>query len=258
MQRAFNHMESKIEFLVEILHSQGLEIFINTENNRTAIRPGNSPVLTPEFKKILGRYWTGLDAFIKGETVHDFGISVEKGSDTKNDPFFDEMYRRTFPTLDTIARTQSSASKVQKSGCDVVIILSSGREIRLDEKRRFGTFTDIALEYKHVYSGGGSADGWIEKDLAIEYLAYGIIRLKQGYIIPWIDLQKVWRKNKAEWIRNGINKEQGFFNAEAKNDGYISHSCCVPADVLMREIAGIYAVDLNHPGSAKQSQDSLF
>ena len=104
-------------------------------------------------------------------TIHDFKERLDYSLQASHEPFWDAVYEKAFPTM-TSLMTVSDMDK-QRLGIDRVIFLRNGKEILVDEKKREQVWPDILLEYISVDTTG--APGWIEKDLAIDYISYSFI-----------------------------------------------------------------------------------
>jgi hypothetical protein len=107
----------------------------------------------------------------------------------------------------------------QRLGIDRLILLSSGRVLAIDEKKREQDYNDILLEYLSNDSTG--APGWIEKELQIDYLAYAFMPSKRVYLFPWDMLRRAWLHYKADWLKK-------YQIPPARNKGYCTHSVAVP------------------------------
>ena len=74
------------------------------------------------------------------------------------------------------------------------------------------------------------APGWIEKDLAIDYLAYAFMPSRTVYLFDWLMLRRAWGQFGDEWKRK-------YKIPPAQNNGYKTHSVAVPIKVLRNAVA---------------------
>lgn len=136
------------------------------------------------------------------------------------------LYKKTFPTLVSITDLSSDGIH-QRKGIDKAILLSNSKVVYIDEKVRRANYGDIALEY--ISNDVKNTDGWVCKDLLCDYIAYVFLNEKQMYLLPVVQLQSAWRKNKKAWLELYKTKK-------AKNNGYNTLFCPVPINTLYAAI----------------------
>lgn len=156
-------------------------------------------------------------------TVHSFDLQLKVSEDADATAFFEEMYFRAFPNF--VARfTTPGNTDAQRRGIDCLVYLANDRILKIDEKLRPDkAYNDILLEY--TSNTRTKAPGWMEKDLAVDYLAYGVKATGRAYLLDWLILQRAWRANKAAW------KKQ-YPVVSARNEGYETLSTPIPVGVL--------------------------
>ena len=127
-------------------------------------------------------------------SCHSFRESLERGESARNEPFWLAVYQKAFPglvsTVRNDCRNQSAGNAAQYAGIDRWLCMSSGKVIAVDEKVRDKDYGDILLEY--LSNDRTNAPGWIEKDLAIDWLAYAVMPSKRCYLFPWLLLRRSW------------------------------------------------------------------
>jgi len=155
--------------------------------------------------------------------MNDFQECYDIAESGKCEPFWDEVYHRAFPNMTNHMRGQKTKCQSQIFGVDRIIYLENGKTITIDEKVRTKVRDDIALEY--ISNDQKNTPGWIEKDLAIDYLAYAFLPAKRAYLFDWRMLKRVWAKYGSDW-------KTKYFIAKAPNRFYTTYSVCVPIDVL--------------------------
>lgn len=52
--------------------------------------------------------------------------------------------------------------------------------------------------------------GWMQKDLQIDYLAYGFLMSRRCYLFPWLLLQAAWRDHQTKWLEDAEANRGGF------------------------------------------------
>jgi hypothetical protein len=167
--------------------------------------------------------------------IHDFHERLAFSEAAGTEPFWDAVYRKAFPTLVGHMQT-TGATASQRAGIDRVIHLANGKTLYVDEKKRERDYADILLEY--VSNDRTGAPGWIEKDLAIDYLAYAFMPSQRCYLFPWLILRRAWIGFGAKW------KEQ-YKPVKAQNNTYATWSIPVPILVLRRAVSTAMIIDVD-------------
>lgn len=159
--------------------------------------------------------------------VHSFAESLALSQQQADNPIWDAVYRKAFPSFLTMACVRKDGW-AQRGRIDRVITLESGRTITVDEKVRAKDYGDILLEYWSDEARG--VRGWVAKDLACDYIAYAVLPSRVCYMLPFQALRRAWRDNCREWIT-------AYGRIEAKNQGYVTVSVGVPAARVLRAIS---------------------
>ncbi len=131
--------------------------------------------------------------------MNHFNADLQFGNQASHAAFWDEIYRKAFPDMvGSVVVNQDCPG--QRIGIDRVIQLRSGKTLKVDEKKRRGTYSDILLEY--MSNDTTRAPGWMAKEgLQIDYLAYAFMPKNTAYLFPWLTLRRVWLHDGARWIR---------------------------------------------------------
>lgn len=166
--------------------------------------------------------------------VHQFRERLEWSEAQRDEPFWDVVYRKAFPNLVNHMPTPGDVAS-QRMGIDRVVFLANSRTIHIDEKKRGKEYGDILLEYVSVDTTG--APGWIEKDLAIDFLAYAFIPSGRCYLFSWPLLRLAWQNNKERW-------KTIYRPVIARNNGYKTFSLPVPIPELQRSIARALLIEV--------------
>ena len=150
--------------------------------------------------------------------------------------FWNEVYIKAFP--DMIRSEICSDLNWQKQGVDRVVYLATGHSIHIDEKVRREVWPDILLEY--LSNSRTGAPGWINKQLSIDYLAYGFLPTKRVYLFPWQMLRRAWIKYGESW-------QKDHKNIRAQNVGYHTMSVAIPIKELRSKVNNATIIQLeNH------------
>jgi len=166
---------------------------------------------------------------------NDFRKDLEFSELASEEGFWQEIYQKAFSDM-IFAQQVKGKVQSQYLGIDRVVHLGSGKTIYIDEKKRRKNYSDIALEDRHI-GPNYNAEGWMNKDLIIDYLAYAFMPNKTAYLLPWLSLKRAWNENGRSWYRLAKNKTSGFFISKAPNKNYTTYSVCVPIPVLLAEIS---------------------
>lgn len=169
--------------------------------------------------------------------IHDFDSSLVKSREVEDMPFWEECYRQAFPELTYIQSCKTDGVQ-QRSGIDRVIILSTGKQYTVDEKVRFKSFDDIALEFELKYNNGNTVRGWVCKPLMCDFIAYAIAPLGKCYMLPVAQLQQAWNKHSKEWLNT-------YPIIESKNRSHITRSVCLKPRDLFKAIGECLRVYFN-------------
>jgi len=128
----------------------------------------------------------------------------------------------------------------QRLGIDRSITLENSKQILIDEKVRSVDYGDILLE--HLSDRERGVLGWVEKQLLCDFIAYAVLPSKKCYLLPVVQLQTAWDKNKLEWIHLYSNKV-----AKNQTSGrcWETVSTPVPVSVVFREIGQALRIDFD-------------
>lgn len=159
--------------------------------------------------------------------IHDFQESLQSSHAASDLPIWLEIYRQAFPDL-SAAIDHRQDGEHQRAGIDRSVILSNSKQILIDEKIRWKSYPDIALEYWS--DRDRKVPGWVCKPLRADFICYAIAPSGQAYLLPVPQLQQAWAIHSEEWIR--LYRPA----IEAKNKRYVTVSCGVPVAVLFKAI----------------------
>ena len=166
-------------------------------------------------------------------TTHNFKDSLEKSKAQESATFWEPVYRQAFPGFSQMMSVRCDGW-AQRGGIDRVVLLSSGKSINIDEKVRYKSYGDIILE--RWSSREKKTPGWIQKNLATDYIAYAFVPDRRCYLLPFIQLRAAWVKCGRGWIDDAENNRNGFKVVLAKNPGYTTESIAIPIPELMAEM----------------------
>jgi hypothetical protein len=166
--------------------------------------------------------------------IHDFNERLQFSLEASCEPFWEAVYNKAFPTM-TDLKTIDDLSK-QRLGIDRVVFLENGKEIYIDEKKREKVYSDILLEYISVDTTG--APGWMEKDLAIDYIAYAFMPTQRVYLFPWDFLKRAWDHYKEKWLAD-------YEHIPGYNSNYTTWSVAVPISILQKAVTTATVIQLS-------------
>jgi len=156
---------------------------------------------------------------------------LARGENWSHLPWLVDKLKSFFPDYAgmTVIEHRRNSEWAQAAGIDALITLRSSKTLSIDVKLRSSAYPDVLLEVVSNVERG--KPGWIEKDLAMDYLAYGIEPTQTLYLFPFLQLQRAWRMNKADWIRTYGLKTTSTGGWGGK-PLYTTQFCSVPVDVL--------------------------
>lgn len=172
-------------------------------------------------------------------TIHDFQESLAKSKRQEDAPWWEPTYRKAFPSFHSMMSVRDDGW-AQRGGIDRVILLKSGKHIYVDEKVRSKAYPDILLE--RWSDRERQTPGWIQKDLATDFIAYAFVPTQTCYVLPFIQLRAAWLIHGRDWIERAERGENGFRATLAKNLGYTTESIAIPVPVLLAAITDAQTV----------------
>lgn len=165
--------------------------------------------------------------------LHDFRESLALSHSQSDAPWWPVVYSKAFPAFASMTCVRDDGW-AQRGGIDRVITLKSGKTVTVDEKVRKEDWGDIALE--RWSDRDRQKPGWIQKDLACDFIAYAFIPSQRCYLFPFLTLRKAWILEGRRWCELAAEGAGGFKIVEAKNRGYVTESVAVPTDILLAAI----------------------
>lgn len=175
--------------------------------------------------------------------THNFRDSLAASHAAEDLPCWEFIYRQAFPTMVGMYNHRHDGEH-QRAGIDRSIILENSKQITIDEKARYARFDDILLEY--VSNDQTGSPGWVEKHLLCDYVAYAVIPLGKAYLLPVIQLQSAWARNKKKWMELAERREMGFSKPPgAVNNGYRTLNIGVPIKTLFAAIGSALRVEFD-------------
>ncbi|MFM7468585.1 MAG: hypothetical protein ACKO37_03690 [Vampirovibrionales bacterium] len=173
--------------------------------------------------------------------MHDFYQSLAKSHAAEDLPCWEEIYRNAFPSMVSFENHRYDMDR-QRAGIDRTITLANGKQILVDEKARDRAYgNDILLEY--ISNSRTSAPGWVCKPLLCDYIAVAYIRSGHAFMLPVLQLQQAWERNKQDWLAC-------YQIPPAVNRGYKTYNVAVPTDELFRAIGSQLRVRFTPTGSS--------
>jgi hypothetical protein len=173
-------------------------------------------------------------------TVHDFSESLAKSQAQEAATWWGEVYARAFPSFHSMVSVRSDGW-AQRGGIDRVITLKSGKTLAVDEKVRYASYGDIALE--RWSDQAKRTPGWVQKDLACDFIAYAFVPDCRCYLLPFISLRAAWQRFGRDWIAQAEARQGGFRVVQARNPSYVTESIAVPIPQLLSAIQAAQIVE---------------
>lgn len=157
--------------------------------------------------------------------LNDFHTDLAFSTDERWIPWWHGVYMHAFKDFKDMEGI--TALKEQRLGIDRILILSTGKQISVDEKLRRQFYDDILIE---VWSSKEhNRPGWIQKGLYCDYLAYGFPGCGKAYVFPFQQLQRCFFANQDRWISQ-------YKEVKAKNFGYTTVSIAIPTSILQKAV----------------------
>lgn len=174
--------------------------------------------------------------------VHKFDDCLRRSESAKHMDFWEKTYRKAFPDMVAL-QDNARDNDAQRGGVDRLVILRSTQILRIQEKARERDYGDILLEY--LSNDQSSTPGWMNKDLMIDYLAYGFVPSRRCYLFPWPLLRRAWLHHRDIWIRNALHGVDGFKHVEAKNPNYKTLSVAISTTLLLKTVSRASVIQLD-------------
>lgn len=164
--------------------------------------------------------------------VHDFRKSLARSQELARAPWWEEIYRRAFPSFKSM-EISPSGSEAQRELIDRKILLDNGHSFHVEEKVREEDWPDFLLEFWS--SEEDRRPGWIAKDGHADFLAYVFLPSRRCWLLPWPLLRLAWRTHHKEWCR--LHRI-----IRATNEGYTTVSCAVPIPTVIDAIKDAWGI----------------
>lgn len=175
---------------------------------------------------------------------HDFARSLAASQEQEKAPWWREVYSRAFPGFSSMVSVRQDGW-AQRGGIDRVITLQSGKTVTVDEKVRSKDWDDIALE--RWSDRERKVPGWVQKDLACDFIAYAFVPSKRCYLLPFLTLRAAWILEGRRWCELAEEASGGFRVMLADNGRYSTESIAVPTEILMASIRQAMVISWGQP-----------
>jgi hypothetical protein len=166
-------------------------------------------------------------------TVHNFNESLARSHSYADAPWWEDVYRQAFPGFASMVSVREDGW-AQRGGIDRSITLKSGKTLWVDEKVREKEWADVLLE--RWSDSRNRVPGWIQKDLACDYIAYAFAPLQKCYLLPFQPLRRAWILNGRQWCEE-------YKEVRADNGRYVTVSVAIPTDILFAALNGAMVVN---------------
>ena len=169
--------------------------------------------------------------------THDFHESLALSETIADEPWWEEVYRQTFPFFESMERVPGGTPE-QQAGIDRIIHIHGGGVIYVDEKVRHADYDDVLLEIHS--SKERQTWGLACKPLVCDYIAYAFLPSKRCFLFPFQQLQQAFKNHWKDWPRK-------YKTVKAVNRGYTTTSIAVPIPTLQQAIAEAGVVRWSEP-----------
>lgn len=176
---------------------------------------------------------------------HDFSESLAYSHAQADAPWWRQVYQTAFPDI-VSAECVRRDGWAQRGGIDRVIVRACGKTHYVDEKVRKRDSQDILLEY--LSDQARRRPGWVEKDLACDFIAYAFVPSQRCFLLPFETLRRAWRMNGSLWICLGLAESDGFKCVAAHNKGWVTRSVAVPIPTLFHALNDAMLIRWRHCG----------
>jgi|TARA_Y100000310_G_scaffold5228_1_gene6124 hypothetical protein len=161
--------------------------------------------------------------------VHSFTEQLEYSAKLSDEPSWVDFYRRLWPEMSACVRVDSPG-KTQRDGIDRLIVLATGRQFTVDEKKRSEDHGDVLLEEWSVWKGEGHSQnkvGWaLDPEKQCDFIAYAVIPARKCYLLPFELLRQAFMTHRSEWVR------EYRLPRPTRNRGYVTLNVGIPPGVL--------------------------
>lgn len=164
--------------------------------------------------------------------MNDFVKQLEE-SHKHDEDFWNHVYAKAFPNMEWHKACIAKCIG-QKLGIDRVIYLKSGNILKLDEKLRYRDYGDVTLEY--ISNDKKQTPGWVEKNLKVDLIAYGILPKRTCYLMNWRELKLCWLFYKNQWLDQYKHIPANNENKITGEIMYTTWSLAIPLEIIMKKI----------------------
>jgi hypothetical protein len=140
--------------------------------------------------------------------IHKFGESLAGEKLLTDSPWIEPLLRALFPDFASMKIVRSDGHD-QRTGIDVVVVLTNGCERHVDFKFRTKNYDDFALEY--FSDVDRKTPGWIAKPQRTDLIVYIFMPARKAYPLPFQPLRRAWKKYRGLWVRNAKERKRGYF-----------------------------------------------
>jgi hypothetical protein len=165
-------------------------------------------------------------------TTHDFSASLAYSRQFEDAQWWADVYKKAFPSIDSMVSVREDGW-AQRAGIDRILVLRSGKVIKIDEKVRSRDYPDFCLE--RWSDERRQIPGWIQKPLDCDFIAYAFVQCGLCYLLPTLLLQHAWRNFGRKWIAE-------YQEIRAQNNGYVTVSIAVPREIVLDAIREVIVV----------------
>lgn len=160
--------------------------------------------------------------------THNFRDSLAASHAQSGAPWWWEVYHQAFGDRLENTICVRHDGWAQRGGIDRQLILTDGTVLKVDEKVRYKDYPDFFLEVSSD-DRRRPPDGWMEKPLTCDFIAYAFVPSQTCYLLPYQLLKNAWERHKRDWHATyGLKR--------VENSDYTTTGIPVPIPVVLGAI----------------------
>lgn len=174
--------------------------------------------------------------------LHQFNDSLAFSRSQRGAEWWEKTYRLAFHNFQTMGGPEKDGW-CERAAVDRIVLLTSGKAIKIQEKVRKKVYPSILLEYRT-----GKKNGWVAEDSDADYLAYAMLPTGACYLFPFPILRAAWKMQGPLWVKEArLEEEQDlpyrdrqyqFVKTNSHKDGryWLTESLAVPTDKVLEAV----------------------
>lgn len=176
---------------------------------------------------------------VTNRKYNNFKKQNDKSNSREVDIMFEVAYKKLFG--DSLLRIEKVTDlDRQMKGIDKILHFADREPIKVDEKLRDIAWGDMLLELESNMQTG--REGWLlSPNVETELIAYLFEESQEIVFVRFDELLKAYQKNAHKWVKNAVNKTNGYREVVAwnkrKGTSFSTYSICVPLADIKASVA---------------------